>query len=164
MVERTLLDWSDRYQIKAIAFDPYQMVASSQRLARERLPMQEYPQTSGNLTESSSNLYELVQARNLTVYLCDDIRLAVSRAIAVESSRGWRIAKEKQSHKIDVVVALAMACLAAVVAQRKPVARCVIGCIDGIGGGRVHWDDPKRVRIRSVKVPEQKAPASRGIV
>ena len=42
------------------------------------------------------------------------MRLAVSRAIARETPRGWKIAKEKSSHKIDVVVALAMACHAAV--------------------------------------------------
>jgi hypothetical protein len=40
-------------------------------------------------------------------------RLAVSRAIIVESSRGWRLDKLKQSHKIDVVVALSMSALAA---------------------------------------------------
>jgi hypothetical protein len=45
------------------------------------------------------------------------MRLAISRAVAVETSRGWRIAKEKQSHKIDVVVALAMSALAAVRSQ-----------------------------------------------
>jgi phage terminase large subunit-like protein len=47
------------------------------------------------------------------------VRLAVSRAVAVETARGWRIAKDKQSHKIDVVVALAMAALAAVRAQSE---------------------------------------------
>jgi hypothetical protein len=29
-----------------------------------------------------------------------------------ETARGWRIAKDKQAHKIDVVIALAMAALA----------------------------------------------------
>ena len=48
------------------------------------------------------------------------MRLAVSRAVAIETSRGWRIAKEKQSHKIDVVVALAMAALAAVTGGGVP--------------------------------------------
>jgi hypothetical protein len=38
----------------------------------------------------------------------------VSRGVALEVARGWRIAKEKASHKIDVVVALAMAALGAV--------------------------------------------------
>jgi hypothetical protein len=42
------------------------------------------------------------------------MRLAISRAVAVETSRGWRISKEKQSNKIDVVVALAMAAHVAV--------------------------------------------------
>ena len=42
------------------------------------------------------------------------MRLSVCHAVAVETPRGWRITKAKQSHKIDVVVALAMACWAAV--------------------------------------------------
>jgi hypothetical protein len=33
--------------------------------------------------------------------------------VAKETSRGWRIAKEQQKHKIDVVVALGMAALIA---------------------------------------------------
>jgi hypothetical protein len=45
------------------------------------------------------------------------MRLAISRAVAIETPRGWKISKEKQSHKIDVVVALAMACHAAVEGQ-----------------------------------------------
>jgi hypothetical protein len=76
--------------------------------------MVEFPQSVPNLTDSSTNLYEAIKGRNLVVYTDDEIRLAVSRCIAVETSRGWRIAKEKQSHKIDVVVALAQASLGAV--------------------------------------------------
>ena len=41
------------------------------------------------------------------------LRLAISRAVGIESGRGWRITKEKASHKIDVVVALAQAALGA---------------------------------------------------
>jgi hypothetical protein len=48
------------------------------------------------------------------------MRLAISRAIIVESARGWRLDKLKQQHKIDVVVALSMACLAAVRVAGKP--------------------------------------------
>ena len=48
---------------------------------------------------------------NLRTYPDDEMRLAVSRAVAVETSRGWKISKEKASHSIDVVVALAMAAL-----------------------------------------------------
>jgi hypothetical protein len=79
--------------------------------------MVEFPQSVPNLTEASTNLYEIIKGRNLTCYADDDIRLSISRAVAIETSRGWRIAKEKQSHKIDVVVALAQAALGAVLAQ-----------------------------------------------
>jgi hypothetical protein len=46
-------------------------------------------------------------------------RLAISRAVAVEGSRRWKVSKEKQSHKIDIVVALGMACLAATEAPKS---------------------------------------------
>jgi phage terminase large subunit-like protein len=48
MVEQTLLDWRRRFNIRGVWYDPYQMVASAQRLTREGLTMVEYPQTVGN--------------------------------------------------------------------------------------------------------------------
>jgi hypothetical protein len=114
MVEQTLLDWHGRYKLQAVFYDPYQMVASAQRLSRERLPMREFPQTSGNLTETGQGLFELIKGRNLVSYPDETIRTAISRAVAVETPRGWRIGKDKQTHKIDIVVALSMAALAAV--------------------------------------------------
>ena len=95
------------------------MASTAQRLKRAHVPIEEFPQSVPNLTAASQNLFELVQGRNLLLYPDKAMRLAVSRAVAVESSRGWRISKEKQSHKIDVVVALAMACHAAVESQGK---------------------------------------------
>src|SRR5262249_30509220 len=78
-----------------------------------KLPMQEFPQSVPNITEASQNLYELIRSRNIISYPDADIRLAISRAVAVEGARGWKISKEKAAHKIDVVVALGMAALAA---------------------------------------------------
>jgi hypothetical protein len=76
--------------------------------------MREYPQSVPNLTAMGANLYELIKGGSLVVYPDDALRLAVSRTIALETPRGLRLAKEKTSHKIDVVVALAMAALHAV--------------------------------------------------
>ena len=73
-----------------------------------------------NLTAASQNLYELINTQSIVCYPDSGMRLAVSRAIALETGRGWRIAKEKQAHKIDIVVALAMARYAAVKAQSEP--------------------------------------------
>jgi phage terminase large subunit-like protein len=100
--------------VREVRYDPYQLVAVAQRLSAEGLPMVEFAQSVPNLTEASSNVYELIKGRNLAVYPDAEMRLAVSRCVALETSRGWRIAKEKTSHKVDVVIALAMAALGAV--------------------------------------------------
>jgi hypothetical protein len=113
-VENTVREFCGRFAVRGVYYDPYQMAATAQRLLAAGVPMKEYPQTSANLTAIGSNLYELIKGRGIVVYPDEQIRLAVSRAVAVESPRGWRIAKEKVSHKIDVVVALAMATRAAV--------------------------------------------------
>ena len=119
-IERTLRDWYARFRLQQVLFDPYQMAAVSQRLAKAHVPIEEYPQTIPNLTAATSNLFDLIQSRSIALYSDAAMRLAVSRAIIVESSRGWRLDKLKQQHKIDVVVALSMACLAAVRGQGKP--------------------------------------------
>ena len=113
-IEATLLELRRRFYVREIRYDPYQLVAVAQRLTAAGLPMIEFPQSVPNLTEASTNLYELLKGRNMAAYPDDEIRLAVSRCVAIETSRGWRIAKEKASHKIDVVVALAQAALGAV--------------------------------------------------
>jgi phage terminase large subunit-like protein len=105
--------------VRKVLYDPWQLLATAQRLTRAGLQMEEFPQTPANLTTASQNLYELIQCQNLVVYPDDGIRLAVSRTIAVQTSRGWRITKEKQAHKIDVIVALAMAAYAAVRGQSE---------------------------------------------
>ncbi len=113
-VESTLVELNRVFDVREIRYDPYQLVAVAQCLERAGLKMVEFPQTTGNLTEASSNLFEAIKGANLRVYPDDALRLAISRSVAIETPRGWRIAKEKASHKIDVVVALAMAALAAV--------------------------------------------------
>lgn len=119
-VEQTLRDWHHRFRLRSVQYDPYQMAASSQRLRLQGLPMQEYPQTASNLTAMAENLFEHIKGGNLLVYPDRQIRTAVSRAVAMESSRGWKITKDKQFHRIDIVIAIAMAALACVKGQGKP--------------------------------------------
>jgi phage terminase large subunit-like protein len=117
-VETYLMELSRRFYVKEIRYDPYQLVAVAQRLTAAGLPMVEFAQSVPGLTESSTNLYDVIQARALIVYPDAEMRLAVSRSVAIESTRGWKISKEKASHKIDVIVALAMAALGAVKGER----------------------------------------------
>ena len=82
--------------------------------------MEEFAQSIPNLTAATSNLFDLIQARQLVLYPDAAMRLAISRAIITESSRGWKLDKAKQSHKIDIVVALSMAALAAIRSLQEP--------------------------------------------
>lgn len=119
-VEETLTALHSRFDLRKVLYDPYQMQAVAQRLTHSGVRMEEFPQSVPRLTEASTNLYEVIKGGNLIAYPDDGIRLAISRAVALETPRGWRIAKEKASHKIDVVVALAMAALGAVKKGQAP--------------------------------------------
>ena len=95
-------------------YDPYQMQASAQRLKREGIKIEEFPQSVPNLTEASQNLYELIQGRNLVVYP-DDNDAPRHQSSHRRRDRARLAHREgKAGHKIDVVVAMGMACLAAV--------------------------------------------------
>jgi hypothetical protein len=113
-IENTVRELCGRFHVVEVRFDPWQMQATAQRLLRQGVRIEEFPQSVPNLTAASQNLFELIQGRNLVLYPDAAMRLAISRAVAIESSRGWRISKEKMSHKIDVIVALAMSAHAAV--------------------------------------------------
>lgn len=141
-IEATVSDLAERFRVEVVWYDPYQMVASAQRLVKAGLPMEEFPQSVPNLTAASQNLYDLVKGRNLAAYPDAEIRTAVGQAVAIEGVRGWRIAKEKARHKIDVVVALAMACLACVRVQG------VSGSVDlaGIAGALGEIADSTKMR------------------
>ena len=52
-VEHSLLALHQRFNLRKVFFDPYQMQASAQRLKREGLMIEEYPQSVPNLTEAS---------------------------------------------------------------------------------------------------------------
>ena len=73
------------------------------------VPIREFSQTQGNCTLMGQTLFDLLNGRNLELYSSDELRQQALNTIAVENPRGWRIAKEKASKKIDAIVALAMA-------------------------------------------------------
>ena len=117
-VEAELLDLQRRFHVQRVLFDPWQMQATAQRLRKKGLKIVEYAQSPGNLTAASQGLFDLISAGRLVMYPDPQIRLAASRAIAKEMPRGcWRIAKEVQNFKIDIIVALAMSAHAAVTNQ-----------------------------------------------
>lgn len=132
-IEATLRELHKRFRIRQILFDPWQMQSTAQRLTRDRLPIEEFPQSPSNLTAASQNLFEPITGGNLAVYPDAALRLAVSRAVAVETPRGWRISKTTQSHKIDTVIALGMAAHAAVASQSESTYDTSLDWVGGPG-------------------------------
>lgn len=83
------------------------------------LHMIEIGQYVPNLTSMAGGLLDVIRKQQFTMYPAADLREAVSKTIAIESSRGWRLGKAKASDRVDPIVALAMALLV---------------CVRGIGG------------------------------
>jgi phage terminase large subunit-like protein len=147
-IEAYLLDLKRRFQLRLVRYDPYQMVATAQRLAKAGVPIEEFPQSSPNLTAASQNLFDLIQSQALVLYPDADMRLAVSRAVAIEGPRGWRIGKEKSAFKIDVIVALAMAVHATCVGQAQPYFDRSWAFVDGVPIGSSQTDEERKVQAK----------------
>jgi len=78
MIAAALLEWRERFMLKKVWFDPYQMQAVAQRLTRVGIKVEEYAQTIPNLTAATSNLFDLISARQLVLYPDAAMRQAIS--------------------------------------------------------------------------------------
>src|SRR5262245_25726730 len=80
-VEQTILSWRDKFLLRKVYFDPFQLVSVMQRLQRAGgVKVQEYAQTIPALTAATQNLYDLIASRSLMLYPDAAMRLAISRA------------------------------------------------------------------------------------
>ena len=121
-VEEDLRELNEQNDVVEIFADPYQMHRSITTLQAAGVPIKEYAQTQANCTLMGQTLFDFLTGLNLEVYPSDELRQQALSTVAVENPRGWRIAKEKASKKIDAIVALAMACVAAM-AHRGEIMR-----------------------------------------
>lgn len=113
-IEAYLRELCARYSVVEILADPFQMHRSIMTLQAAGLPIREFPQTMGNTTSMGQAVFDLLNGKNIKLYPAEDLRTHAMNTVAIESSRGWRIAKEKARSKIDAIVALSMACVAAI--------------------------------------------------
>ena len=113
-IEEYLWHLVKSYDVVAIYVDPYQMHRSITTLAKVGVPIMEFPQTQANTTRMTQLLFDLLRGRKLVLYPDPDLREQALHTVAIETGRGLRIAKEKVSKKVDAIVALSMACVAAV--------------------------------------------------
>jgi phage terminase large subunit-like protein len=116
-IEETLEAEIDRlhkgFVVSQVLVDPYQMHRSIATLRKRGVPVFEFPQTTASTVQMGQAIFDLVKGQNIRLYPDDELRTQALSTVAVENPRGWRIAKEKASRKIDAIVALSMACVAA---------------------------------------------------
>jgi phage terminase large subunit-like protein len=112
-IEQYIRELATNHSVQVVLCDPYQLHRSITTLRAAGINIVEFPQTTGNTTLMGQALFDLLNGRNIKLYRADDLRSQALNTVAVESARGWRIAKERASKKIDAIVALAMACVAA---------------------------------------------------
>lgn len=149
-VEAHLLELHAHSAVRRILVDPWQAYSSIQRLKAAGLPIEEFPQTLSNTVRMGQCLYDVLKGKNLVLYADDELRQQALNTIAIETPRGFRIAKEKASKKIDAIVALSMAVCAALDAgDRPPFGISVMG-----------QDAPNDDEIRVTQVGEQRVDES----
>lgn len=94
--------------VSAVVADPFQLHTCILKWEKAGIKVIELPQTNARV-ESDQSLYDAILGRTLAH--CGDPTLTehVLNAVAVETPRGFRLAKEKTSRKIDAAVSLSMA-------------------------------------------------------
>ena len=92
-VEAYLRVLRSRGHLRAVYYDPYQLHRSATTLRHAGIPMHEFPQSLQNTTRMGQALFDAVNGQTLRLYPAVDLRQQALNTVAVESARGWRIAK-----------------------------------------------------------------------
>ena len=95
-------------RVESVYYDPYQLHSIGLELEKAGVSMHELPQT-GMRVEADQALYDAIIGKTLRHYNDPILNEHVKNAVAIETPRGFRLAKEKTSRKIDASVALSMA-------------------------------------------------------
>jgi hypothetical protein len=111
--EQALRTLAERFRVAGVAFDPWMSIDLAQRLRKASINMVEVTQTANNQGPMANQLIDLIRQKQLMMYPSKELRLAVSKTLIIESSRGYRLGKVVGSARIDPIVALSMACLLA---------------------------------------------------
>lgn len=149
-VEKYLLEIHAANSLRCVVIDPWQAYGSIQKLKAVGVPIEEFPQTVANCTRMGQTLFDMLKRRELVLFPDEELRQQAMNCIAIETPNGFRIAKDKASKKIDLIVALAMACVAAQREQHRPVF--------DISAGRASGEltaEAKEALIDKVQVGEQ---------
>lgn len=123
-IEADLLEMASRFEMQAVAFDPFQATQLSTRMLSEGLPMIEVRPTVLNFSEPMKTLEALVLQKKLTHDGDPVLTWMASNVVAhMDVKDNIYPRKERAENKIDGIVALIMALSRAI----KPGENVVLG-------------------------------------
>ena len=123
-IEADLLEMASRFEVQAVAFDPFQATQLSTRMLSEGLPMIEVRPTVLNFSEPMKTLEALVLQKKLTHDGDPVLTWMASNVVAhLDVKDNIYPRKERAENKIDGIVALIMALSRAI----KPGENVVLG-------------------------------------
>jgi phage terminase large subunit-like protein len=96
------------HQVASVLYDSYQLHSIASELLKKGVRMVEFPQTARRI-ESDQGLYDAIIGKNIRHFDHPELNEHILNSVAVETGRGYRLAKDKSSKKIDAAVALSMA-------------------------------------------------------
>ena len=142
-----MLQLRDGYTLQTVSFDDTQGVYMGQLLEAEGIPMESLPMSGKSLTRSTTALLAAVQDRQLVLYPDEQLRQEAMNVQLKVTPNSVIFAKQTSSRKIDSIVALSFAVLAAVRAGRPSQSLpAVLGRLRSAGGpfegseGGSPWD------------------------
>jgi phage terminase large subunit-like protein len=109
---------ADRFEVRAVSFDPRFFADTAQRLADEGIPMVEVPQQTERMVPIVGRTFEMIKRGELSHDGDSLLAQQVLNAIPRHSERGFTLQKNKSRGRIDGAVAL---CLAVDQAVAQPV-------------------------------------------
>ncbi len=100
-----------KWRVKSIACDSYRWARSLQILEKERLPVEDFPQSAQRMIPATTRFHEAVMNGQMTHSGDKDLARHVENAVLKVDSRGGRLSKDSKHspRRIDLAVAAVMA-------------------------------------------------------
>lgn len=109
-VEQTIRRLHKQFDLAVITYDPWQCEHLSQRLTKDRLPMEETPQTGKFLNEAASRVIESFTDRRLDFYNEDNLKCDLLKLRVEERNYGYRLVSPRDEYGSgDLASAFSMA-------------------------------------------------------
>lgn len=121
VIKDDLREFAGRFDIEAVAYDPWQATQLAQEMVAEGLPMVEIRQTVQNISEPMKELEALTLRRLLAHGDCPILTWMASNVLAkLDVKDNIYPNKERPENKIDGIVALIMSISRAIVGEQGP--------------------------------------------